>query len=189
MMNVGLYFGSFNPVHNAHIRIGEYMHSHYPMDEIWYVLSPQNPLKEEKDLLHASQRLQLLETAIKDFSYMKVSTIEFDLPKPSYTYMTLRTLHEKYPKIIFSIIMGNDSMKDINQWKNYSEIINNHIIYLYPRNDIELYVLSKNIIQTDAPKIFISSSQIREKIKIGESIKELVPTEVFKIIQAEKYYL
>lgn len=189
MMNVGLYFGSFNPVHNAHIRIGEYMHSHYPMDEIWYVLSPQNPFKAERDLLHASHRLELLETALKDFPYMKLSTIEFDLPKPSYTYATLRTLHEKYPDIIFSIIMGNDSMKVIQQWKNYHEIIDNHIIYLYPRDDIELFIVSKNIIQTNAPKMYISSSEIREKIKMGESIKELVPTEIFEVIQSKKFYL
>ncbi|MDD3280246.1 MAG: nicotinate (nicotinamide) nucleotide adenylyltransferase [Bacteroidales bacterium] len=188
-MNVGLYFGSFNPVHNAHIRIGEYMHSHYPMDEIWYVLSPQNPLKEEKDLLHASQRLQLLETAIKDFSYMKVSTIEFDLPKPSYTYVTLRTLRQQYPNSVFSIIMGNDSMKDINQWKNYQEISDGYMIYLYPRNDIELFIVSKHIIQTNAPKMNVSSSEIRAKIKAGESIKELVPSDVFKIIQSEQFYV
>lgn len=187
-MHVGLFFGSFNPVHSGHICIGEFMHMHYSMDEIWYVLSPQNPLKEKKDLLPESKRLYMLEAAIKPYHYMKVSTIEFDLPKPSYTYFTLRELLKTHADISFSLIMGNDAMKNIDKWKNYKEILENYTIYLYPRKDCKLLIDRKNIIQTEAPEIKISSSEIREKIQKGEAVQTLLPNVVFNIIQLEKYY-
>lgn len=187
-MHVGLFFGSFNPIHNGHICIGEFMHTHYSMDEIWYVLSPQNPLKEKKNLLHESQRLQMLEAAIKPYHYMKVSIIEFDLPKPSYTYFTLRELLKTHSGISFSLIMGNDAMENIDKWKNYTEILENYTIYLYPRKDCKLMIDRSNIIQTKAPIKTISSSEIRDKIQKGESVQTLLPNTVFNIIQSEKYY-
>ncbi|NLJ81770.1 MAG: nicotinate-nucleotide adenylyltransferase [Bacteroidales bacterium] len=188
MMKVGLYFGSFNPVHNGHITVAKYMHSHYPIDEIWYVLSPQNPLKKAEDLLDEASRLKLLEVAIQPYSFMKISTIEFEMPKPSYTYLTMRELKKRYPDTFFYIIMGNDVMLSIDLWKNYQEILDENVIYLYPRNDIELLIISKNIIQTDAPSVMISSSDIRNKIKLGESIQDLLPDEVYEIIESEKFY-
>lgn len=187
-MNVGLYFGSFNPVHNGHIHIAEYMHIHHSLNEIWFILSPHNPLKEEKDLLPESNRLMMLEMALKPYDFMKISTIEFDMPKPSYTYLTLRKIKKQYREIGFSIIMGNDVMFNINLWKNYEEILDNNTIYLYPRNDIDLLIISKNIIQTKAPSLRISSTDIRNKIKKGESIVDLVPETVYKVIESENYY-
>ncbi len=188
MLKVGLYFGSFNPVHNGHITVAKYMHLHYPIDEIWYVLSPQNPLKKAEDLLDEASRLKLLEVAIQPYSFMKTSTIEFEMPKPSYTYLTMRELKKRHPDTFFYIIMGNDVMLSIDLWKNYQEILDENVIYLYPRNDIELLIISKNIIQTDAPSVMISSSDIRKKIKSGESIQDLLPDEVCKIIESEKFY-
>ncbi len=186
---IGLYFGSFNPVHNGHLCIAEYMQTHYPFDEIWFVLSPWNPLKEENEILPELQRLKMLEEALAPFDYMNVSTVELKMPKPSYTYLTLRKLKEKHSEINFSIIMGNDAMLAIDKWKNYQEILDENIIYLYPRNDIELLIISKNSIQTTAPNINISASDIRGKIKMGMSLKGLVPDVVSDIIQKEKYYL
>ena len=188
-MNVALFFGSFNPLHNGHLSIANYMHNHFPLDEIWLVLSPLNPLKKESDLLPEHQRLKLLEAGIQSYSYFKASTLEFELPKPSYTYYSLREYVKRHPDISFSIIMGNDAMLSIEKWKNYHEIIANYTIYLYPRQKIILPHLPENIISTNAPLQNISSTEIRQKIKHNEPVKHLVPTAVFEIMVKEKYYL
>lgn len=187
-MNVALFFGSFNPLHNGHLSIANYMHSHYSLDEIWFVLSPLNPLKNAKDLLPEHQRLQLLEVGIQPYSYFKVSTLEFELPKPSYTYYSLREYVKRHPDFCFSIIMGNDAMLSIEKWKNYQEIITNYTIYLYPRQNINLPPLPENIIPTDAPLQNISSTEIRYKIKHHEAVNDMVPPAVFEIMEKEKYY-
>ncbi len=187
-MNISLFFGSFNPIHNGHLNIANYIYNHYQLDEIWLVLSPQNPLKEKNNLLHESQRLLLIEAAIKDFSYIKVSTVEFDLPKPSYTYLTLRTLKKIHPNVSFSIIMGSDAIANIKQWKNYQEIIDNYIIYIYPRSNIELCIKEKNIILTNAPTLTVSSTDIRKYITAKKPLSKLVPEAVNQIIVSKKLY-
>ena len=187
-MKVSLFFGSSNPVHNGHLNIANFMYNHYPIDEIWFVLSPLNPLKNAKDLLPEHQRLQLLKAGIQPYSYFKASTLEFELPKPSYTYYSIREFVKRYPDFCFSIIMGNDAMFCIEKWKNHQVIITNYTIYLYPRQNIILPPLAENIIQTEAPLQNISSTEIRQKIKNNESVKDLLPPAVFEILEKEKYY-
>src|SRR6188474_1461192 len=175
-MNIGLYFGSFNPIHIGHLIIANHVLNETSINKIWFIVSPQNPFKESKTLLNEFDRLHLVRLATQDDNRIKCSDIEFNLPKPSYTSNTLAFLSEKYPEHQFSIIMGSDSYQNLGKWKNYEAIISNYPIYVYKREGSEIIKSFENEpIILDAPIIQISASQIRENIKSGKSIRYLVP--------------
>ncbi len=166
MPRIGLYFGSFNPVHSGHLAIAEYMLEHAPVDEIWFVLSPQNPLKNPDVLWSEEKRFDLLESAIGERSKMSVCTIEWDMPRPSYTIDTLKRLSETYANTEFSIIMGADSLQSIEQWKSFENILNRYKIFVYPRPNVapNAHFKHPNVTIFDAPLMDISSTQIRNNL-------------------------
>lgn len=188
-MNIGLYFGSFNPIHTGHLIIANHVLNETTIEKIWFIVSPQNPFKESKSLLNEYDRLHLVRLAIQDDIRMKCSDIEFSLSKPSYTSNTLAFLSEKHSEHKFSIIMGSDSYQNLNKWKNYETIVDNYDIYVYHRKDykIETTIKKKPII-LDAPIIEISASQIRDNIKAGKSIRYMVPEIVREEIETRKFY-
>lgn len=188
---IGLYFGSFNPVHVGHMIIANFMVEHSDLDEIWMVVSPQNPHKSKKSLASEYDRLNLLLLAIDDHEYIKASDIEFKLPKPSYTIDTLTHLSEKHPNYTFSLIMGGDNLGSLHKWKNYELILKNHHIYVYKRPNYELGPLAdhKSITLLNAPLMSISSSYIRKQIKEGKSIKYLVDDAVIEELDISGLYL
>lgn len=189
-MHIGLYFGSFNPIHIGHLIIASYARHHTTLQQVWLVVSPQNPLKPSNSLLNEYARLHLVNLAIADDPFLKVTDIEFNLPKPSYTVNTLAYLSEKYPQHTFSIIMGSDSLQNIEKWKNYETLLNNHTIYVFKRPGFEITSHPKaDIKQIDAPLLEISSTQIRAFIKAKIPIRYMVPEVVVKEIEASGYYL
>jgi len=187
-MHIGLYFGSFNPIHKGHLAIAEYMYRQFCFDKIWFIVSPSNPLKKEKDLLDEHKRLKILQIAIKNYDYFMASDIEFQMEKPSYTYLTLRKIHAEYPQHTFAVLLGGDSINDIKLWKNHEEILQNYTIYIYPRSEKKDNIAGKNIIYANPPLLNISSTMIREKIKNKENINGYVSSEVLQIIENENLY-
>ena len=188
-MHIGLYFGSFNPIHIGHLIIANHVLNETKIEKVWFIVSPQNPFKESRTLLNEFDRLHLVRLAIQDDQRMKCSDIEFSLSKPSYTSNTLAFLSEKYPEHKFSIIMGSDSYQNIDKWKNYESIISNYPIYVYKREGHEIKnFLSKSVFVLDAPILQISASEIRETIKSGKSIRYLVPEIVREEIETRKVY-
>ncbi|HET9745747.1 MAG TPA: nicotinate (nicotinamide) nucleotide adenylyltransferase [Chitinophagaceae bacterium] len=188
-MNIGLYFGSFNPIHIGHLIIANHILNETSIEKIWFVVSPQNPFKENKNLLNEFDRLHLVRLATENDNRIKCSDIEFYLPKPSYTSKTLTFLSEKHPKEKFSIIMGSDSYQNLDKWYNVKTITDNYEIYVYKRKDHEIgRTIGKEPIILNAPLIEISASQIRENIKTGKSIRYLVPEIVREEIETRKLY-
>lgn len=188
-MNIGLFFGSFNPVHVGHLIIANYIVSSPVADQVWFVLSPQNPFKAQKDLLNEYHRQYLLQSAIEGENNLRCSTIEFGLPRPSYTIDTLTHLEEKYPQHSFTIIIGSDSFTNIHKWKNSSVLTSKYSILIYPRPGFEIRnAPDPNIQIIKAPLLDISSSQIRERIKSGKSIRFFVPDVVYEEITRNHYY-
>ena len=188
-MKIGLYFGSFNPIHVGHLIIANHILNTEILDEVWFVVSPQNPFKNAAGLLNEQHRLTLVKIAIEGESKLKASNIEFKMPKPSYTIDTLISLEEKYPLHNFSIILGSDGYQNIEKWKNYKQIIINYNIYIYLRPSFEVRIdLPNNIKIVSAPLLEISSTQIRKNIKEGKSIRYLVTDEVMKEIELKGYY-
>lgn len=191
-MKTGLYFGSFNPVHNGHMIIANYMLEFTDLEQIWFIVSPQNPFKQRLGLLADYHRLELLKLAIDDFPNFFASDIEFKMPKPSYTIDTLVYLKEKYPKNEFSLIMGADNILTLNKWKNYEQIVANYNIYVIPRkgNDISKIegINTDRIKLTEAPLIEISSSFIRNAIYNGHDIRYFLPKEVYSYLNTMNFY-
>lgn len=187
-MHIGLYFGSFNPVHIGHLIIANHIAEHAALDKIWFVVSPQNPLKPSTTLLNEYQRLHLVSVAIEDDDRFKVSDIEFKLPKPSYTIDTLTHLAEKYPTHSFTVIMGADSYTNIKKWKNYQQIVKNYSIMVYNRPGFEIKNNEFNATIINAPLLDISSTLIRNYIKAKKSIKYLVHDKVYQELMNNKYY-
>jgi len=188
-MNIGLYFGSFNPIHIGHLIIANHVLNETPINKIWFIVSPQNPFKESKTLLNEFDRLHLVRLATQDDNRIKCSDIEFNLPKPSYTSNTLAFLSEKYPEHQFSIIMGSDNYQNLDKWKNYETIINNYPVYVYKREGHEIKkTFDKEAVTLNAPIIQISASQIREHIRSAKSIRYLVPEIVREEIESRKFY-
>lgn len=188
-MKIGLYFGSFNPIHIGHMIIANHVLSHCNIDRLWFVVSPHNPLKESSSLLNENHRLHLVRLAIENESKFKASNIEFSLPRPSYTIDTISYLSDKYPQHEFSIVMGSDSFFNIKKWKNYKELLKQCKIIIYKRPGFEPDIsLSKNIELVNAPLLDISSTYIRNLIKEKKSIRYLVKDEVMEDILANGYY-
>lgn len=188
-MKIGLYFGSFNPVHCGHLIIANHILNETDLEKIWLVVSPHNPLKSANGLLDKYNRLHLLNLAIEGDTRIKTSDIEFNLPKPSYTVVTLAHLEEKYPEHTFSIIMGSDSFQNLHKWKNYETIVKHYQIYVYQRPgfDITNHVNAQlNIVE--APLLQISATHIRELVRLGKSIRYLVPEKVREEIETGGYY-
>ena len=188
-MNIGLYFGSFNPIHTGHLIIASHIISNSNMTELWFVVSPQNPFKNKAGLLNENHRLNLIKTAIEGEQHLKTSNVEFKLPRPSYTIDTLTYLSEKYPQHAFSVIMGSDSFQNLEKWKNYQSLISNYPIYIYKRPGFEIVnKFNTDIILLEAPILEISSTNIRELIREGKSIRYLVPDSVKEEIVLNNYY-
>ena len=186
----GLFFGSFNPIHIGHLIIAEYMLEFTDLDQIWFIVSPHNPLKERKTLLADHHRLTLVKIAIEDNPRMKASDIEFKMPKPSYTMDTLTYLKEKYPNKDFVLIAGTDIFPSFHKWKNYKEILSNYKIYVYSRPDYDIgfYTNHPKVKIFNAPLMEISSSFIRNAIKNGKNINYMLPEKVSKYICEMHFY-
>ena len=188
-MKIGLYFGSFNPVHVGHLIIANHVAYNTELTQVWFIVSPQNPFKTSASLLNEYHRLHMIKTAIGGENKLRASSVEFKLPKPSYTVDTLAYLKEKYPDHEFSIVMGSDGFQNITKWKNYEVIIKNHSIYIYKRPGFEIKKdLWANIIQLEAPLLDISSTRIRDMLKEKKSIRFLVPDVVLEEIESNSYY-
>jgi nicotinate-nucleotide adenylyltransferase len=189
-MHIGLYFGSFNPIHTGHLIIANHVLNHSDIDKIWFVLSPHNPLKEAHSLLNEYDRMQLAELAIGDNAKFRVSNVEFHLPRPSYTIDTLTYLSEKFPLERFSVIMGGDSFQNIHRWKNYEQLLNHYSVIVYNRPGFTVNPAPGTPVTVmDAPLLDISATFIRKQLKEGKSVRYLLPDAVWKYIIDNKYYL
>jgi len=191
-MKVGLYFGTFNPIHVGHLIIANHLAENSDLDEIWMVVTPHNPLKKKAGLLEDYHRLHMIHLAADSYPKIKPSDIEFKLPQPNYTINTLIHLKEKYPKYEFSLIMGEDNLKSLKKWKNYEVIVNDYQLYVYPRisEDIvpEEFVNHPNIHKVDAPIVELSSTFIRNSIKEGKNIRPMIDTKVWEYIDHNLFY-
>ncbi|MDR2039031.1 MAG: nicotinate-nucleotide adenylyltransferase [Bacteroidales bacterium] len=188
-MNIGLFFGSFNPIHIGHLVIANYMLAYTEMDQLWFVITPHNPFKKRQALLSESDRLYLVNLSIEGHPEYKASNIEFKMPKPSYTIDTLVRLSEKYPGNRFSIIMGSDNLESFHKWKNSELIIENYHRYIYPRTGTaHLIERAKNVTMVDAPLMDISSTLIRRAIADGKDIPFLLPGKVYQYIKEMHFY-
>ena len=190
--NVGLYFGTFNPIHVGHLIIANHMVENSDLDEIWMVVTPHNPFKKKKSLLDNHHRLEMVYSATEGYDKIIPSNIEFNLPQPNYTVLTLANLSEKHPNHNFSLIMGEDNLKSFHKWKNYETILEHYNIYVYPR-------ISEGIVETQfdnhpkikmvkAPIIEISSTMIRKGISEGKNIRPLLSDGVWKYIDDMNFY-
>ncbi len=206
-MKVGLYFGSFNPVHIGHLVIANHLANNSDLDQIWLVVSPQNPHKKKSSLLADHHRLALVKVAVDDNPKLRASDIEFKLPQPSYTVNTLAYLKEEYPNNSFTLIMGEDNLRSFHKWKNYEQILKNHEIVVYPRvltiQELEKIKAGEDISKTSSnidiqkenitvlentPIMKISSSYIRKAIKENKSVKYLLTPEVEKYCHEMNFY-
>ena len=189
-MKIGLYFGSFNPIHHGHLIIAAYILNNYELEQIWFVVSPQNPLKVKTQLLDEYRRLNLVNLAIEDFPKMKSSNIEFDLPRPSFTINTLSHLKEKFPQHDFSLILGQDNLESFDKWKNYEEILKSQKLFVYPRYHSKASIFDNHpkVILTKAPMMEISSTFIRDSIKNKKDIRYFLHPKVWEEIEAAGLY-
>lgn len=191
-MKIGLYFGTFNPIHIGHLIIANHMAEYSDLEKIWMIVTPHNPLKNKKTLLDDHERLQLVNLATEDYPKIKPSDIEFKLPQPNYTINTLAHLQDKFPQHEFSLIMGEDNLKSLHKWKNYEVILKNYPIYVYPRISSELenstFRNNPNIHFIDAPIVEISSTFIRENIKNKKNVQPLLPSKVWEYIDHNNIY-
>ena len=191
-MKIGLYFGSFNPIHIGHLVIANHMAEYSDLDQIWFVVTPHNPFKKKSSLLDNHQRLEMVYQATKDYTKLKASDIEFNLPQPNYTVNTLAHLQEKHPNYEFALIMGEDNLKSFHKWKNYEVILENHDIYVYPRiseNKVETqFEGHKKIHLVHAPIMQLSSTFIRKSIKTGKNVQPMLPQHVWEYLDEMNFY-
>lgn len=194
-MKIGLYFGTFNPIHVGHMIIGNHIAENSDLDQIWMVVTPHNPLKNKQTLLDDYQRLQLVYLATEEYPKIKPSDIEFKLAQPNYTVNTLAHLQDKFPQHEFSLIMGEDNLKSFHKWKNHEVILENHDIYVYPRISSETdtnqnlaFKSNPKIHIVNAPIVEISSTFIRESIKKNKNVRPLLPEKVWDYIDHNNLY-
>lgn len=197
---IGLFFGSYNPIHVGHMILGNHMADTTDLDEVWFVVSPHNPLKKKANLLEDHHRLAMVRIAVEDNNKLQASDIEFSLPKPSYTVFTLQSLKEKYPGYEFVLIMGEDNIRTLHKWKNYEYILENHQIYVYPRiltiqeaqsedtssNDFHNHPNVK--LFEDVPMMKVSSSFIRDAIRNKQDVRYLLTEKVYKYLDEMNFY-
>jgi len=190
MKKVGLYFGTFNPIHVGHCIIAQYMLENTDLDEVWFVVTPHNPHKKKSSLLDDYQRLHMVNLAIGEHYKLRVSDIEFSLPQPSYTSATLAYLSEEHSDISFNLIMGGDNLQSFRKWKNYEAILANHELYVYPRIGADGGDLAQHpkVHLTDAPIVEIASTDIRKAIKEGKDLSFMLPPAVWEYIDQELFY-
>ncbi|WP_438710518.1 nicotinate (nicotinamide) nucleotide adenylyltransferase [Aquimarina muelleri] len=192
MKKIGLYFGTFNPIHIGHLTIANHMAEFSDLDEIWMVVTPHNPHKKKKTLLDNHHRLEMVYRAIESYPKLKPSDVEFKLPQPNYTVHTLVHLQEKYPDKEFHLIMGEDNLKSFHKWKNYEVILEKHNVYVYPRiaeGVVKTQFSNHSKIQRiNAPIMEISSTFIRKSIAEGKNIRPLLPATVWKYIDEMNFY-
>jgi len=191
-MKVGLYFGTFNPIHVGHLIIANHIVENSDLDQLWMVVTPHNPLKKKSGLLADYHRLQMVHLATEDYDKIIPSDIEFKLPQPNYTVNTLAHLQEKFPQHQFSLIMGEDNLKSLKKWKNYEFILNDYQLYVYPRISTdevpEEFLNHPNIHQVNAPIIELSSTFIRNSIKEKKNIKPMLDAKVWEYINHNLFY-
>jgi nicotinate-nucleotide adenylyltransferase len=203
-MKIGLYFGTFNPIHVGHLIIANYMADFTDLDQVWLVVSPHNPLKEKSTLLSDFHRLALVKVAIDNNPKLRASDVEFKLPQPTYTTTTLAYLKEQYPTHQFSIIMGEDNLRTLHKWRNFEHILKNHTIYVYPRvltmqEEAEVSGINKEInndfsghgnvvLCHDAPVMKVSASFVRQAIKDGKDVRYLLTDPVHTYIDEMNFY-
>jgi nicotinate-nucleotide adenylyltransferase len=191
-MKIGLYFGTFNPIHVGHLIIANHFAEHTDLEQIWMVVTPHNPHKQKNTLLDDYQRLHMVHLATEDYASIKPSDVEFKLPQPNYTVNTLAFLVDKYPQHEFSLLMGEDNLKSFHKWKNYDYILQNHDIYVYPRVSEEVeniaFTNHQRIHTIDAPIVEISSTFIRENIKNKKNIRPLLPHAVWEYVDHNNFY-
>ncbi len=191
-MHIGLFGGSFNPIHNAHIALAKTICKEAKLDEVWFMVSPQNPLKQAQDLLGENERYEMVKLALEsEEKVLKASNYEFHLERPSYTWKTLRALKKDFPQHEFSLIIGGDNWVRFPRWAHSEEILANHNIYIYPREDSDINeaLLPENVHLVHTPKINITSTMLREMVKNGDDISAYVPEVVAKTIAEKKYYV
>ena len=191
-MKIGLYFGTFNPIHIGHLTIANHLAEHSDLDQVWFVVTPQSPFKKKSSMLDNYQRLEMVYLATKDYDKLRPSDIEFGLKQPNYTIDTLTYLFEKFPDYEFALIMGEDNLKSFHKWKNYEQILQNHNIYVYPRIsegniNIEFNNNSK-IFNISAPIMELSSTFIRQEIKAGKNVRPMLPENVWQYIDEMNFY-
>ena len=191
-MKIGLYFGSFNPIHVGHLIIANHLVENSDLSQVWFVVTPHNPFKDKKSLLDDQQRLHLVRLATENYPKLKTSDIEFSLQQPNYTINTLAYLQEKFPQNIFAIIMGEDNLKSLHKWKNFETITQNHEIYVYPRivSEVDQSSVTTNyqIHKINAPIVEISSTNIREGIKSKKNVRPLLSEKVWEYIEHNNLY-
>lgn len=195
-MKIGLYFGTFNPIHVGHLIIANHMAEYSDLEQIWMVVTPHNPHKQKNTLLDDYQRLHLVNLAIEEYPKIKATDVEFKLSQPNYTVNTLAHLKDKFPQHEFSLIMGEDNLKSLHKWKNYEYILENHAIYIYPRVSEAIEKESDSAVQNhprihkiDAPIVEISSTFIRGNIKNKKNVRPLLSEKVWNYIDHNNFYL
>lgn len=188
--STALFFGSFNPIHVGHLIIANSILQQDGIDEVWFVVSPQNPLKERATLLADHHRMQMVRRAIEDNYRLRACDIEMHLPTPSYTVVTLAALAEKYPEREFCLVMGSDNLEGFHRWRNYEYILQNYHIYVYPRPGSECCPLRDhpNVTMTDVPMMDISSSFIRRQIAAGKDVRYMLTEPVYKYLTEMHFY-
>lgn len=191
-MKIGLFFGTFNPIHVGHVIIGNHMVEYSDLDQVWFVVTPQSPFKTKASMLDNRQRFEMVYRATKDYLNLRPSDIEFNMPQPNYTINTLTYIKEKYPDHEFALIMGEDNLKSFHKWKNYELILNDHRIYVYPRLS-EAPIQTKfdnhnHIHKVDAPIIELSSTFIRNSRKEGKNVRPMLPEHVWEYLDEMNFY-
>lgn len=192
MQKIGLFFGTFDPIHKGHLHLAEYYANDTDLDSVIFVITPQNPFKQNSKILSNKNRLELVSLAIKSNPKLQVSSIEFDLPTPNYTIQTLKKIKTQHPKDNFVLILGEDNLSSFDKWKDYRNILSDYELYVYPRRNNK--AIAKNlqghpkIKRSNAPQIEISSSEIREGIKSGKDLSRLIPKSILSLIKKKGFY-
>ena len=190
-MNIGLFGGSFNPIHNGHVWLAKALLRETGLDEVWFMVSPQNPLKQNRQLLDDNQRFRLVQLALKDEPRLRPCDYEFHLPKPSYTWNTLQALKKDFPMHRFTLLIGGDNWQLFDKWYRYEDLLREYPIVVYPRQDAnpdDMQTASPNVTFVKVPLINISSTMIRERLRQGKSVRGLVPGHVASVIEQEHLY-